>query len=338
MLRSLASSTVLLLMALHSLNGQELKVADLGECELVSGEVIRDCRLGYRTVGTVAPDSSNVVLFPTAFTATSKGVLDLFAPGGLIDTSEYLVVVVDAFGNGVSSSPSNSTTQGHSEFPRVAIRDMVRHQHRLLTEHLGVSHLKAVVGFSMGGMQAFEWAVSYPGFAEKIVSISGSPQLAVYDIVLWETEVRTLEWFLDCECQAAAEVWWGLWFLFLVGGPDYHAQQSPRRRLAEIRAQFEEASLTEDMAYDLTTQLHAMIGHDVAAQYGGSLEQAASQVQSEVFVVHSLYDHVVTPAPALEFARLLNAATLESASDCGHDVLWCEADSINSAVGEFLRQ
>jgi len=335
-MRSLASSAVLLLMALHTLNGQELKVADLGECELVSGEVIRDCRLGYRTVGTVAPDSSNVVLFPTAFTATSKGVLDLFAPGGLIDTSEYFVVVVDAFGNGVSSSPSNSTTQRHSEFPRVAIRDMVRHQHRLLTEHLGVSHLKAVVGFSMGGMQALEWAVSYPGFAEKIVSISGSPQLAVYDIVLWETEVRILEWFLDCECQAPAGVWWGLGFL--LAGPDYHAGESPRGRLAEIRAQFDEASLTEDMAYDLTTQLHAMIGHDVAAQYDGSLEQAASQVQSEVLVVHGLYDHVVTPAPALEFARLLNAGTLESASNCGHAVLWCEADSINPAVGEFLRQ
>ena len=157
MLRSLSSSTVLLLTALSNLIGQELKVANLGKCELVSGEVIRDCRLGYRTVGTVAPDSSNVVLFPTWLSGTSERILALLGPEGLIDTSEYLVVVVDAFGNGVSSSPSNSTAQSDSEFPRVAIRDMVRLQRRLLTEHLGVSHLKAVVGVSMGGMQAFEW-------------------------------------------------------------------------------------------------------------------------------------------------------------------------------------
>jgi len=113
---------------------------------------------------------------------------------------------------------------------------------------------------------------------------------------------------------------------------------TPRGRLAEARAGFAEASLSEYRAHDWITQLHAMISHDVAAQYDGSLEQAAAQVQAEVLVVHGLYDHMVTPAPALEFARLLNAATFESASDCGHTAIWCEAASINSAVGEFLRQ
>ncbi len=129
------------------------------------------------------------------------------------DRQEPFVVVVDAFGNGVSSSPSNSTAQSGSAFPRITLRDMLRHQHRFLTEHLGVSRLNAVVGISMGGVQAFEWAVSYPGFSEKIVPVVGSRRLAVYDIVLWETDLRILEWFLDCRCQPPAALRQGLYFL-----------------------------------------------------------------------------------------------------------------------------
>jgi homoserine O-acetyltransferase len=65
----------------------------------------------------------------------------------------------------------------------------------------------------MGGVQAFEWAVSYPGFSEKIVPVVGSRRLAVYDIVLWETDLRILEWFLDCRCQPPAALRQGLYFL-----------------------------------------------------------------------------------------------------------------------------
>jgi homoserine O-acetyltransferase len=96
--------------------------------------------------------------------------------------------------------------------------------------------------------------------------------------------------------------------------------------------------LTEERAYDLSGQLHAMIDHDVAAPFGGSLEQAASQIQAEAFVVVGLTDHVVTPGPALELARLLGARTLQLANDCGHQAPSCEPEIFNSAVREFLRE
>jgi len=330
-------SVVVLFLAMPArLTGQELQIADLGECQLESGEVIQDCRIGYRAVGTIDADSGNVVLFPTWFGGTSEQILGLLGADGMIDTSEFFVIVVDAFGNGVSSSPSNAVGHRDAAFPAVTIRDMVRHQHRLLTENLGLSHLKAVVGISMGGMQAFEWAVSYPEFAEKIVPIVGSPRLAVYDVVLWETDRRILEWFLDCRCQPPAAVRQGLFFL--MQGPDFHARVSPHDTLPRARTSLEAAALRVERAYNLRSQLRAMIAHDVAAPFGGSLERAAARVRAGLLVVVGLTDHVVTPGPALEFARLVDARTLELGSDCGHQAPSCQADVFNPAVQEFLRQ
>jgi homoserine O-acetyltransferase len=334
--RLLPSTALLIFTASAGLDGQELQFAEMGDCQLENGDVIEDCRIGYRSVGSLSADRSNAVLFPTWFGGTSEQILSLLGPDGMVDPAKSFVIVVDAFGNGVSSSPSNSTAQSGAAFPSITIRDMVRHQHRLLTEYLGVSRLNAVLGISMGGMQAFEWAVSYPEFAEKIVPVVGSPRLAVYDIVLWEMELRILDWFLDCRCQPPAALREGLYFL--MGGPDYQSRVLPRDSLPSARARLEMASLTEERVYDLSSQLHAMIGHDVAAPFAGSLEQAASLVQAEAFIVVGLADHLVTPGPALEFAGLLGARTLRLTNDCGHQAPWCEPERFNSAVREFLRK
>ncbi len=123
-----------------------------------------------------------------------------------------------------------------------------------------------------------------------------------------------------------------------MGGPDYHSRVAPRDSLPGARASLEAASLTEDSAYDLSAQLHAMIDHDVSTPFDGSLDRAAPRVQAEVLVVVGLTDHVVTPTPALEFARLLDSSTLEFGNDCGHQAPWCEVDSFNSSVRDFLRK
>ena len=90
---------------------------------------------------------------------------------GLVDTleaSQYCVIVVDLFGNGISSSPSNSPSQAGYAFPRFSVADAVRAQHTLLTEHLGIPHVKAVMGLSMGAIQALQWAVDYPDYMDKV--------------------------------------------------------------------------------------------------------------------------------------------------------------------------
>ena len=89
----------------------------------------------------------------------------LIGPGLALDTTRYFLVATELFGNGHSSSPSNTPEPHHGpRFPRATIRDNVEAVHRLLVDELHVTHLAAVIGFSMGAEQAFQWAVSYPDF------------------------------------------------------------------------------------------------------------------------------------------------------------------------------
>ncbi len=152
-MRTLGS--IMLALSLGSLAGAAeptpLLFAELGDLTFESGEVLRGARLAYRQVGELNADKSNAIVFPTWFTGTSE---ELFTTGRLdaIDTDRFFLIVVDAFGNGVSSSPSN-----HPHFPGVTIGDMVHAQYRLVTEVFGIERLYAVMGISMGGMQTFEW-------------------------------------------------------------------------------------------------------------------------------------------------------------------------------------
>ncbi len=313
----------------------DLYLAQLGKFHLESGEVIEDCRIAYRTLGQLNTERSNAILMPTWFTGTSENLIRLIRRTGLLDTLKYFVIAVDALGNGVSSSPSNSKTQPGASFPRFTIRDLVRSQHRLLTEELSVSSVEAVVGFSMGGMQAFEWAVSYPGFAGRIVPIVGSPRLAAYDIVLWETELQLLELLEECRCQSPATVLNALWFL-IGRTPDYHARRTPRENVQEVLDRLDDRAYTQGQAHDRASQLRAMIHHNVAGPFNDELDQAAAQVQADMLVVVGLTDHVVTPEPALEFARLAGAETLELPNDCGHTAASCAQQEVNSAIARFL--
>ena len=177
-----------------------LQTAELGDLTLESGEVLQDAKLGYRSAGRLNADRSNVILFPTWFTGTTEELFtsDAVAP---VDTSRFFLVAVDAFANGVSSSPSNSTSHPGVSFPRVTIGGMVRAQHRLLTEVLGVSRLHAVMGISMGGMQVVEWVSAYPDVVDRAVPIVGSPRLASYDLLLWETQLAALDPAIACGCN-----------------------------------------------------------------------------------------------------------------------------------------
>src|SRR5947209_10148447 len=189
-----ARATLLLGLLLTAIgtSAQEQQFARLGDFRLESGAVIRDCRIGYRTFGALNQDRSNAILFPTWASGTTEQLLSNFGQGRLVDTTKYYVIAVDALGNGVSSSPSNSTQQPRMSFPRITIRDMVNTQHELLTKVLHIDHLKAVTGISMGGMQTFQWMVSYPDFMDKGVPIVGSPRVTPYDLVFLRTQLRAI--------------------------------------------------------------------------------------------------------------------------------------------------
>jgi homoserine O-acetyltransferase len=319
-----------------------LRIGRLGDFRLESGAVIRDCRAGYRTFGKLNAQRSNAVLFPTWFTGTSQDLAGLIGPGKLVDPSQYFVVAVDALGDGVSSSPSNSTAQPRMKFPEFSIRDMVAAEHELATKVLGLSHLRAVMGISMGGMQTFEWMVSYPDFVDRAIPIVGSPRLGSYDLLLWQAELRAIEadanWkHGEYQVRPAAA-------MRTVADIHALALQTPQLRDRETSpAKFPEYLGATERGEGFDTndwyrQAQAMIGHDVSKPFGGDMQKAAGVVHARVLVVASLQDHMVTPWPALDFAKLLKARTLELNSDCGHLAVGCEKAKIAAAVARFLAE
>jgi homoserine O-acetyltransferase len=312
-----------------------LQVAELGDFELESGEKLLDARLAYRTVGTLDATKSNAILFPTWFTGSSE---DLFTTGAVssVDTSKLFLIAVDAFGNGVSSSPSNSVRQKGDAFPRIGIGDMVKAQHRLVTQVLGIAQLHAVMGISMGGMQTFEWVTAYPTLMKKAVPIVGSPRLGSYDLLLWRTELEAIELARkQGDIESAAPVV-GMVSALALQTPEFHARATPRESLAKL-VEGAKAGAMESM-YDQRAQLQAMIGHDVTRFFGGSMARAAAAVEAEVLNVVALTDHMVTPGPALEFAELLGRGSVALESDCGHLLFDCDEERVQKAIRLFLER
>ena len=161
--------------------------AALGDLVLESGETIIDYRQSFVTHGTPNADRSNIVLICAALTATHHRLDFLIGPGKALDPARWFVVATDPIGNGLSTSPSNSLHQPGMRFPRFVLRDMVAAQHRLLTEHLGIDRVHAIVGASMGGMQALQWAVSHPTFMRAIVAMTPMARTAPWAVLVTET-------------------------------------------------------------------------------------------------------------------------------------------------------
>ncbi len=321
-------------------SGQALKIAHLGACPLDSGQSIQDCQIGYRTFGTLSENKGNAILFPTWALGTSEQALAFVGPGKLLDSSKYFIILADSLSNGVSSSPSNSSLQPRMEFPSITIADMVRADHLLVTKELRLDHLSAVIGQSMGGMQVFEWMVDYPEFMDRVVSIIGSPQLAPYDLLLWQTEIDTVKkdpgWHggvYDHNPAETAEAEIGALTLMT---PDMVNQQNTRSSIGKTVAAI--ATLSPADANNRIRQCEAMMSMDVSRNFGGSLQAAAAHVKAKSFVIVSKRDHTVTPQPAIDFAKMINAKLLVLDSVCGHAAPYCEAAQIAKEVSVFLEQ
>jgi homoserine O-acetyltransferase len=164
-----------------------LPEAALGDLALESGEAILDYRQSYVTHGDLDRAKANAILVCASLTGNHHRLDFLIGPGKALDPARWFVVATDPIGNGLSTSPSNSARQPRMRFPRFTLRDMVRAQHRLLTEVLGVERVHAVVGASMGGMQALQWAVSFPRFMERIVAMTPMAKSAPWAILVTET-------------------------------------------------------------------------------------------------------------------------------------------------------
>jgi homoserine O-acetyltransferase/O-succinyltransferase len=288
-----------------------LHLARLGNFTLESGQTIPDCIVGYRLYGQLAADRSNAIVVLTWFAGTSEGVEAWIGGGKLYDSSRFFIVVIDAFGDGISSSPSNGAAA------RFTMRDMVRAQHELLTRELKLDHVFAVSGLSMGGMQTFQWIASYPDYMTKAIPIVGSPKLTSYDLLLWKTELSLLDSPLGMKAAADLNE-------MHLHTPHYIATQ-----VHDIDAVMKdhERFVSKINVDDYSSQLRAMIGHDIGP---------IAKPHAKMLVVVSEEDHMVNPLPAREFARATNSKLLTLTGDCGHLATVCQSQMLTQEVARFL--
>jgi homoserine O-acetyltransferase/O-succinyltransferase len=156
--------------------------AVLKNFSFTSGQSLPELRIHYRTLGKPQRDAQGIVRNAVLITHGTGGsgaqffqdnfAGQLFNPGQLLDASRYYIICTDGIGAGKSSKPSDGL---HARFPRYGYNDMVEAQYRLLTEALGVTHLRLVMGTSMGGMQTWVWGERHPGFMDALMPLASQP-------------------------------------------------------------------------------------------------------------------------------------------------------------------
>ncbi|KIJ70583.1 hypothetical protein HYDPIDRAFT_23676 [Hydnomerulius pinastri MD-312] len=147
----------------------------------VAGGIIPDAVTAYQTYGN---SQNPCIVFPTCFGAKlAPGSQDyLIGEGKILDPTKYFIVIFALFGNGESSSPSNTPVPFNGPyFPFVSYEDNIRAHHAVLTQALGVTKVFCVVGFSMGGQQAYYWPVVFPDFVQRFVAICVSARTSPHN-------------------------------------------------------------------------------------------------------------------------------------------------------------
>lgn len=302
-----------------------LLTANLGDFPLDSGKVLEDLKLCYRTYGERNADDSNIILFPTWFNGTTAGQ-ETYINGkdAFVDPGKYFIISVDAIGNGVSTSPTNSATQKNNAFPRITIGDMVRSQHLLLTRHLNIKRLHGVIGISMGGMQVFEWTARYPGFADRAVSIVGTPRMGPSDMMLW---MKFIEQAQDMGRGGGNSSKGGGWQKTVLDGLS---------AILGARAGGGGSSKIP-MPLNALRQFDSIVAHDATRHFNKSLEETAKRMPAKYLMVIADKDEVVAGDMPNEFAKLTRSPVvmLEGA---GHNGYKTAREKISRATLPFFEQ
>lgn len=163
-------------------NTNEVQQYDLGDFVLKSGTTLPKAFLGYKTYGHPA---NPLIIFPTSYSLAIEDNEWLIGDDRpALDTKKYFIVVIALFGNGQSTSPSNRPDL--KPFPDVTFYDNIKAQHELVTKGLGISHARAVMGWSMGGGQTFQWATQFRDFMDLAIPYCGSAKTSLHNQVFLE--------------------------------------------------------------------------------------------------------------------------------------------------------
>lgn len=334
----------------------EAEVFHVGDVELQSGTVLPDARLAYETHGRLNGAGDNVVVIPSYYTGTHRDNLPYFGPGRPIDPAEHFVVLTNLFGNGLSSSPSNTPAPFDGpRFPNITLYDNVACQHRLLTEGLGVREVALVTGWSMGAMQAYQWAAQYPDMVKRILPFCGSARCSPHNFVFLEGVKAALQadgaWQNGdyrapprAGLKAFGRVYAG-WAFSQAFYREGHYRALGFATIEDLLVDWENDHLTWD-ANNLLTKLWTWQHGDVSANafYEGDFRRALGAIRARAIVMPCRTDLYFTPEDnAAEVAMMASAELRVFDSPFGH----CVAspgkhrdftDFLDAALRDLLRE
>lgn len=337
----------------------------IGDIELESGEILSQVEVAYERSG---PESGETVLICHALTgdqlAAGNGTVPgwwsgLLKPGGFIDTDRYQIITCNVLGgcNGTTSALSADPVSGDryaAAFPAITIRDMVSVQ-RLALEKLGISHLRAVIGGSLGGMQVLEWGVMYPDFMDVLIPLAATPYVSDYAIAynhLAKTAITSDHDWNNGNYTADKPPAAGLGLARMVGMLTYRSDHQYNERFRRA------ASRRDDAAYEVesylnyqgeklvnrfdancyVTLLEAMNSHDIGRGRGG-WQSAAQSIKAIVLTFGFSRDLLFPPEEIERFAAAVPGARhIDVKTIYGHDGFLLEFEKWGHHIREVLQQ
>ena len=298
---------------------------DLGNMSLESGETLQGAFVTYVVHGNTSRMHNAAILVTTAIGSTHHRLDFLIGAGKALDTDKYAIIVVDAIGNGLSISPSNSWAQSGARFPRFTIRDMVTSQYMLL-DYLGIGRLKAVVGASMGGMQALQWGVTHPQRMATLVAMTPMARTTSWSQLMNEISRRAL--FMDQACLLprqradAIRLWTPLTQLLMTRTPTALARFETQAQLQQcIDAQAMTLQQDGPDPFDWCYQSWAYDAHDVGTTppFAGNTEAALRSIEASTLVLAPTLDLYNPPQAAYAvIGSTPNARFVELPGEWGH--------------------
>lgn len=330
----LLSIIIVLLITSLSIDAQ-LHLTNIGNFITEGGDTLFNCKIGYRTHGTLNHDSSNVIIYPTWFGGTSEHIDGLVGQDKLVDDTKFYIIVIDALGNGVSSSPSNY--EGPNRFPEITINDMVTSQHYLLQTILGFENVYGAIGGSMGGMQVFEWVTAYPDYIKKAVAYVTTPQPTSYDLLQWNIRLEIIDSFRTL--NAGEQRIWKLLDMqssLLARSPGWLVENVDAENIDKYLSKFDGIHDNQFTIDNYRTQLKAMLTHNIYRHFDGSMGQTIDVVKAEMFIMVSETDHLVNPESAEKFASASGSKLELLKNNSGHLGVGAELEYCGKLIRNFF--
>jgi homoserine O-acetyltransferase len=327
------------------------QIFDLGNFQLSTGFTLPNAKLSYKIYGSLNETKDNAILFPHFLGGTPESLEMYIGEDRPLDPRKYFIILPGLFGNGVSSSPSNTASPfDRAAFPPTNIADDVIAQQRLVSEKFGIQQLHLVLGWSVGALQTYEWAVRFPEMVQRAASIAGAPKPSPWTR-LW---LRTV-----IEEPLTSDPAWNNGFytepqavqsglrrqghgMALTLPPDgfYREGEEVWRSIGfasmeDFVSRFWEAFMLPQDPNNLLAQSRKTRTADPSA--GKDLATALSRIKAKMFVVAFTGDRMFAPEDCkLDAARIPNAQFQEIHSLGGHLTTFALTEQDRQAMDNIL--